>query len=390
MFPRNLKPLKNKSFFLFGPRGTGKTTWLKTHYSSCPRLDFLRESTFQEFLRDPSRLESWIFGNPQFDQKNPIILDEVQRLPEILNEVHRLIESRGFKFILTGSSARKLKQNEANLLAGRAVIRKMHPLSSEELGPSFDLKKSLRFGQLPMAYQSDDPIDYLKSYVGVYLKEEIQQEAYIRNLGAFSRFLEAASFSQGAVLSVASLANDVGIDRKTAEGYLTLLEDLLLARRLPVFTRRAKRKMTTHPKFFFFDTGVFQILRPRGPLDLGTEIDGAALETLVLQDLRAIIDSEGESPSNTRPDLEIYFWRSQKQEEVDFILYGNSGFIALEIKRSNRIRDEDLHALREFSSDYPEARCFFLYGGEERLKIGKIHCIPLLECFKNWRAVLEI
>lgn len=191
------------------------------------------------------------------------MIDEIHRVPELLNEVHRLIEKKKHAFVLTGSSARKLK---------RAFVKQMHPLTARELGDQFELAKSLRHGQLPAAYLGQDPQQYLKSYVGVYLREEVQMEAQVRNLALFSRFLEAAAFSQASVLSVASVAKDCGVDRKTAENYFQLLEDLLIAVRLPVFSRRAKRKMTVHPKFYYFDAGVYQAIRPRGPLDSAEEI----------------------------------------------------------------------------------------------------------------------
>ena len=313
MIPRFIQPPKSKGFFLFGPSGTGKSTWLRNVYPDAPVLDLLKESDYQEFLRNPSRLEAWADAYARRDQ--PLIIDEVQRLPELLNEVHRLIESKKYVFILTGSSARKLRRSGTNLLAGRAIVRQMHPFTAAELGREFDLKRSLRYGQLPGAYFEEDPQQYLKTYVGVYLREEIQIEAQIRNLSLFSRFLEAASFSQASVLSVARVAADCGVDRKTAENYFQLLEDLMIGVRLPVFRRRAKRKLVTHPKFYFFDVGVFHALRPSGPLDPPEEIQGAAIETLVLEDLRATIANHG-------LDLQLSYWRSQQKEEVDFVLYG--------------------------------------------------------------------
>ncbi len=379
MIPRILRLPKAKSAFLFGPRGTGKSTYLQSAYPAAPVLDLLREADFQEFLRNPSRLEAWADANwrPPF----PLIIDEVQRLPELLNEVHRLIEKKKYVFVLTGSSARKLRRGGSNLLAGRAIVKQMHPFTASELKDDFDLKRSVRFGQLPGAYFADDPDEYLKAYVGVYLREEIQIEAQVRNLSLFSRFLEAASFSQASVLSVAAVAEDCGVDRKTAENYFQLLEDLMIGVRLPVFRRRAKRKLVTHPKFYFFDAGVFHTLRPKGPLDSTEEIQGAAIETLVLQELRATIANDG-------LDFQLSYWRSQKKEEVDFVLYGSKGLVAIEVRRSGRFRVEDLSGLREFVADYPVARGYLLYGGSERLKYGPIQVLPLEAALRNWRALL--
>lgn len=378
MIPRFIRFPERQSCFLFGPRGTGKSTCLSAAFPTAPVLDLLQDSVYQEFLRDPSRLEAWADAQ---DLSGPLIIDEVQRIPAMLNEAHRLIEKKKRRFILTGSSARKLRRSGANLLAGRAIIKRMNTLSAAELGKDFDLRRSLRYGQLPAAYFSAAPEDYLRSYVGAYLREEIQMEAQVRNLAQFSRFLEAASFSQASVLSVASVAQDCGVDRKTAENHFQLIEDLLIAVRLPVFQRRAKRKMTTHPKFYFFDSGVYQTLRPRGPLDPEEEIQGAALETLVLQELRAALD-------NYALDYQLSFWRSRKQEEVDFVLYGPNGLLALEIKRSSRVREADLAGLRAFLSDYPMAKGYLLYGGEQRLKYGAVTALPLVWALRNWPEIL--
>ena len=235
----------------------------------------------------------------------------------------------------------------------------MHPFTATELGKRFDLAHAIRFGMLPSVWMRDEPAEYLKSYVGTYLREEVQHEALVRNLASFSRFLEAASFSQGGVLSMQAVAADCGINRKTVENHFDLLEDLLLAVRLPVFSRRAKRKLTTHPKFYFFDAGVYRAIRPRGPLDTSDEIDGAAIETLVLESLRA---------ENANQDLgyEIFFWRTADQKEVDFVLYGERGLHAFEVKRSSRFREADIATLRLFCEDYPEAAAF---GVKEKIVV---------------------
>ena len=379
MIPRSLRPPKSKSFFLFGPRGTGKTTWLKATFPGAAVLDLLKEADYQEFLRNPSQLEAWAAAHAQ--RREPLIIDEIQRLPELLNEVHRLIEARKCIFVMTGSSARKLRRGGANLLAGRALVKQMHPFTAAELGRDFDLRRSLRFGQLPGAYFQEDPQQYLKAYVGVYLREEIQIEAQVRNLALFSRFLEAATFSQASVLSVAGVAQECGVDRKTAESYFQLLEDLMIGIRLPVFRRRAKRKLVTHPKFYFFDVGVFTTLRPRGPLDPQEEIQGAAIETLVLQELRATL-------ANFNLDYELSYWRSQKKEEVDFVLYGSAGLIAIEVKRAGRFGEQDLLALKAFLADYPTARAYLLYGGRQRLKFETIEVMPLEEALQDWLALI--
>lgn len=365
MFQRTLVP-PTKSFFLFGPRGTGKSTWARTMFPDAAFVDLLDYATYAELLAHPDRLEAIVSAS----KARSVVVDEVQRVPALLDEVHRLIESKKLRFVLTGSSARKLRRGGVNLLAGRARTLAMHPLTAVELGDAFDVRRSVRYGHLPTAQTAGDPDLYLKSYVGTYLREEVQAEALTRNLEAFSRFLVAASFSQASVLSISNVARDLGISRKTVESYFHLLEDLLIAFRLPVFTRRAKRAMTTHPKFYFFDAGVYRALRPRGPLDATEEIDGAAIETLVAQELRATNDNLGLG-------YQLFFWHSRDHHEVDFVLYGERGLVAIEVKRSSRYREDDLAPLRLFRGDYPMARCALFYGGARSYEVGGIRVLPL-------------
>lgn len=377
MFARDLKLPATQSFFLFGPRGTGKSTLLRERFPGAFTVDLLDLGIYAELLAHPERLEALALAR----KAELIVIDEVQRLPKLLDEVHRLIENRRWRFALTGSSARKLRRGGANLLAGRARTLEMHPLTARELGTSFDLRHSLRFGQLPSAYVESDPAVYLASYVGTYLREEVQAEALTRNLDAFSRFLVAASFSQGAVLSVSDVARDLGLPRKTVEGYFDLVDDLLLSVRLPVFTRRARRAMTTHRKFYFFDSGVYRALRPTGPLDAAEEIDGPALETLVLEELRA-------TNANLSLGYQLFYWRTRDNKEVDFVLYGKRGLLAFEVKRASRYRSGDLDSLRLFASDYPVARCFLLYGGSESYEFDGIRVLPLASALPGLAELL--
>ena len=236
-------------------------------------LDLLDHALYLELLARPQRLRELI--PPGYD--GWVVLDEVQRTPLILNEVHRLIEAGGLRFILTGSSARSLRRRGVNLLGGRARTHHLYPLTAVEAGADFALERALIHGQFRSVYIQPDPDGYLASYIENYLRQEVLEEGRTRNLAAFSRFLENASFSQAAPLNVAEVARDVGVDRKTAATYFDLLEDLLIATRLPVFTKRAKRRMTAHPKFFLFDVGVYRAIRPAGPLDSPEQIDGPAL-----------------------------------------------------------------------------------------------------------------
>ncbi|MCK5681768.1 ATP-binding protein, partial [bacterium] len=344
MYSRIINIPDNKSFFLFGPRATGKTTWLRHQFPAGLKIDLLESKTYNSLLASPAKLEELI--PPQFDDW--LIIDEIQRVPELLNEVHRLIEERKIKFVLTGSSARKLRARGVNLLAGRALTRFMHPLTVGELGKDFSLTKSLQFGHLPAIFSEPDPRDYLTSYIQTYLREEVQQEGLTRNLQTFARFLEAASFSQASTLNISEVARDCQANRKLVEEYFYILEDLLLAHRIPIFSKRAKRRLGSHPKFFLFDAGVYRAIRPQGPLDSPEEIDGSALETLVFQELRAVNDL-------LRLEFELYYWHTSTGHEVDFILYGKNGLIAIEVKRAAKIRTKDLRGLKLFAKDYPQA-----------------------------------
>ena len=378
MYSRLIQPLKDKSFFLFGPRGTGKTTWVKTVFTTNIYLDLLEAELFNDLLANPQRLENFI--PPKYS--GWIIIDEIQRIPDLLNEIHRLIEKYKYKFILTGSSARKIKKKGTNLLAGRALTHSLHPLTAVELQNDFDLNHSLKYGQLPCVYTESDPKAYLESYVKTYLQEEVQQEGLTRNLSAFSRFLEAASFSQAAVLNISAVARDCAVERKVVENYFNILEDLLIAYRVPVFTKKAKRRMINHEKFYFFDTGVYRTLRPMGPLDGPEEAEGAASETLLFQELKAVNDYLDSG-------YKIFYWRTSNNIEVDFVLYGPKGIKAFEIKRTARMNSSFLKGLKAFMKDYPMARAYFLYGGERHMRESGIEIIPMRHAFKDLPRILS-
>ena len=378
MYSRLIIPPKDKSFFLFGPRGTGKTTWVKSKFPKALYLDLLEAELFNDLLANPQRLENFIPKN----FSDWIVVDEVQRIPELLNEVHRLIEKYKYKFILTGSSARKIRRKGVNLLAGRALSYHLFPLTAAELAGSFDLSRSLSYGQLPCVYTEENPKAYLESYVKTYLEEEIKQEGFTRNLGAFSRFLEAASFSQGSVLNISSVARDCSVERKVVENYFTILEDLLIAYKIPVFAKRAKRRLAAHPKFYFFDVGLYRTLRPAGPLDIPEEIGGHALETLFLQELIAM-------NAYSALGYNIFYWMTSNKVEVDFVLYGTKGIKAFEIKRTGKISSSMLKGLKAFQEDYPQSQAYFIYGGERRLREGEIEIIPMKEALKNLPQILS-
>jgi len=364
------------SFFLFGPRGTGKSTWISTRFKKALTINLLEADTFRTLASKPERLSEIVRGNPD---KNVIFVDEIQKVPELLPVVHLLIEENSSRrFILTGSSARKLKRTGADLLAGRALLKTMHPFMAAELGERFDLNEALKTGLLPLVRASANSEDVLRSYAALYIREEVQMEGLIRNVGSFARFLEAMSFSHAAPLNISGVSRDCEVERKTVEGYVQILEDLLLGRRIPVFTKRARRKVSDHPKFYFFDAGVYRSIRPRGPIDRPEEIDGHALEGLVAQHLLAWNAYRGNP-------FEISFWRTRAGVEVDFVLYGPSEFWAIEVKNTSKVRDEDLRSLRTFVADYPECRALFLYRGEDRLLRRGILCLPCEEFLRQLR-----
>lgn len=355
------------SFFLFGPRGTGKSTWLRAARPDAIWLDLLDPESQRSYQARPERLRELVAGRPQV---HDVVIDEIQKVPALLDVVHALVESeRRLRFVLTGSSARKLRRGSSNLLAGRLVEASMHPFMAAEMGTAFKLQRALEIGLVPLVLGALEPAATLRAYASLYLREEVQAEALVRDVGAFARFLEAISFSHGSMLNLAEVARECQVGRKTVEGYLDILEDMLLSFRVPVFTRRAKRHLVAHDKFYYFDAGVYRSLRPAGPLDRPQEIEGMALEGLVAQHLRAWAAYRANG-------AQLYYWRTKSGSEVDFIVYGPDVFAAIEVKRAGRVHSKDLRALRAFRDDYPEASACLVYMGKERLTIDGIPCIP--------------
>ena len=298
-----------------------------------------------------------------------VVIDEVQKVPELLNVVHSLIEEKkGYLFILTGSSSRKLKKEGVNLLGGRALLRYMPPFFAAELGSSFNLKKSLQLGMLPIVLDSLVPEEVLKAYAGIYLKDEVQAEGMVRNVGDFARFLEVMSFSHASILNASNISRECQIARKTVDSYLLILEDLLLSFQLQVFRRKAKRALSSQPKFYFFDAGVYTSLRPQNLYDQETEREGAALEGLVAQHLKAWVDAQTKN-------YQLQFWRTSSKVEVDFIVSGPDCFYAIEVKNGSTVHPGDLHGLEAFCEDYPEATPILLYRGTDRYK-ERIYAAP--------------
>ena len=366
MFARFFRP-PAASYFLFGPRGTGKSTWLRDRYPEALFIDLIDPENARFYAAAPERLRRTVAASPG---RRPVVIDEVQRVPELLPVVHQLVElDKGLRFVLTGSSARKLRRRGVDLLAGRALLTTMHPFMAAELGGAFSLERALALGLIPMVVDAADPRATLRTYAALYVREEVQEEGLVRNVGAFSRFLEAVSFSHAGVLNLSNLARECQVDRKAAAAYLEVLQDLLLAFTLPVFTRRAQRRLSVHPKLYLMDAGLFRSLRPTGPLDRPEEMAGAALEGLVAQHLRAWI-------AYSNRDDSLSFWRTRAGTEVDFVLYGESGLFAIEVKSGAVLQPRDFRGLRAFTQDYPVATPVLLYRGPRRIREHGVLCLP--------------
>lgn len=365
------------SFFLFGPRGTGKTVWLGNQFPDAFTVNLLEADVRRSLAAHPENLVDIVAANAD---RSTFVIDEIQRVPALLDTIHDLIEkNRDKRFILTGSSARKLKRAQgADLLGGRAVKCMCHPFLASEMGADFKLPDALRLGMLPLVRYpiAQSPQDVLKTYLDLYLQEEVVNEGVIRHLDVFSRFLETASFSHGAVLSASEIAREAGVKRSTVDSYFEILEKMLVSIRIPVFAKRAKRELIAHRKFYFFDAGVYRTIRPKGPLDRPEEIDGMALEGLVLQHLRAWIDYSGERNA-------LYFWRTRAGVEVDFIVYTPTDFVAIEVKNAAKITPGDLVGLKTFRRDYPECRTLLLYRGRQQTMVDGILAVPVERFLKE-------
>ena len=346
MYTRNLQlPASGKeTFFLWGPRQIGKTTLLRERYPDCKWLDLLRSDEYIYYSTHPERLRQEIEAEGPQPAKQ-IVIDEVQRIPELLNEVHWLIENHQLKFALCGSSARKVRRGGANLLGGRAFRYVMHGLTGGELGDEFDLDRLINHGYLPRAYESGEPTRVLDAYVADYLQEEIAAEGLVRQLPDFAHFLDAAALSDGDNVNYANIASDCGVAANTVKSYFGILEDTLLGTWLPAFRRRAKRRTVKSPKFYFSDVGVVNRLARRGTVIPGSAQYGEAFENWVHHELAAYL-------SYRDVDAKLTFWALTSQTEVDFLL--DDLTLAIEAKSSENITRQHLKGLRSIAVEYPE------------------------------------
>lgn len=363
--------LKKKSFFLFGPRATGKSTLIHDsfHPDEIIFINLLRSDYYLMFNNSPYSLEEVIFETPNCKL---VIIDEIQRVPELLNEVHRLIEEFNFTFLLTGSSARTLKKQGVNLLAGRAWQAHLFPLTSYEI-PSFDLNRYLLYGGLPSIYLSDYPEEELNAYVHTYLKEEIQAESLIRKIPAFTRFLQVAALSSGKMLNFSEIASDTGSPVSSIREYYNILEDTFIGFMVPGWTKSIKRKAIAKAKFYLFDLGVRNTLAQIAEIPEKTDIFGQTFEHFIALEIRAWIDY-------CRLNKQLSYWCSKHGAEVDFIIGDD---IAIEVKTTNKIQDKHLKNLNFLSEEGICKKYFIISFDNINRKKGNIRII-------HWQKFLDI
>lgn len=368
MITRLLKP-PNQSILLLGPRGTGKSTWIRHHFKDASIYDLLSTSEALRLSREPSALYQEAASEPE---DRWIVIDEVQKVPALLDEVHRLIENHGRRFILSGSSARKLRRGGTNLLAGRALVTQMSPFVSAELGDRFAIDKMLAYGSLPMAVLGRDPASYLSAYANTYLQEEIKAEALTRNIGQFARFLEIAARQNGQVTNMAGIARDAAVSRQTVQNYFGVLVDTLIGYWLDPWKLKRRTKQVQHPKFYLFDAGVARALSGRIAYPPTQEESGPLLETLLLNEIRSYL-------SYSSRFYKMYFWRNYDGIEVDFLCETASGFVAAEFKSSKRWDKRFGKGLERMRTELGKqlSACYGVYLGERAALLDHIQILPV-------------
>ena len=380
MFTRSLAPPR-RSFFLFGPRGTGKSTWIRSRFEGALVINLLTPENTVRFERDPALFRAEVLARPKTDW---IVLDEVQRVPRLLDEVHYLMEEEGYRrFALTGSSARKLRRGSANLLAGRAVLRKLFPLTAAEMEFSVPVAQLLQYGSMPLSVLAEDDDareDYLRAYVTTYLVEEVRAEGLVRDLSGFSRFLEVAALAASQTTNVSGLARDAAVSRETARGYFDILVDTLVGEWLPAYRPRAKVKEVAQPKFYWFDAGVLH--GAAGGLDQPMPADwtGVLMEHLVLHELRAHMHYTGVKGS-------LGYWATPSGTEVDFIWWYGRKAVAIEVKSSARFRRVFLDGIRALKSGFTgSVRSYVVYRGQEELEVEGTRVLPVEHFLRRLHA----
>jgi uncharacterized protein len=366
---QDLSVIDHGSTFLWGARQTGKSTLLKTLYPGSLYFDLLLSDQFERLTREPVLLRQIVEASMLH---GPVIIDEIQRIPDLLNEVHWLIENRHIRFILSGSSPRKILRSGGNLLGGRALRSELYPLVSAEI-PDFDLLRALNNGLLPRHYLASDAGKLISGYIGSYLRDEIASEARIRNISSFSKFLESAAFSNGEILNYSNIASECGVSSPTVKEYFQILEDTMTGRFVESWRKRPKRRVISAPKFYFFDVGIAGYLLKRGKVNFGSETFGKAFEHFIYQEIYAYSHYSGKN-------FPVYFWRTTSQIEVDFILGDNE--VALEVKSSTNVNPRHLAGIKNFLKEYNVKKSIVVSNDPMPRKTGDILILP-------WRNFLE-
>jgi predicted AAA+ superfamily ATPase len=368
MFTRFLKldNIENESIFLWGARQTGKSTLLKKLFPQAYYIDLLKADEFERYHRHPERIREELMLYPNHSL---VIIDEVQKVPQLLDEVHYLMTSNDIRFILCGSSARKLRRSGANLLGGRTIRYHLYPLVSIEI-PDFNLTKAINHGMLPRHYLAENPQKRLQAYIGDYLQEEIHAEALTRNLSNFTRFLEIAALTSGEIMNYNNIASECGVSAPTVKEYFSILEETLIAYIIPAFTLKSKRRVIQAPRFYYFDVGIVNYLLKRRDLQPGSLDFGKAFEHFILQEIIAYL-------GYTDSDESLSYWRTASGLEVDFVI--GKAKIAIEVKSTQEVKTNHLKGLKAFKEEFPETRPIVISLDKKRRLMNDIEVFPALD-----------
>jgi predicted AAA+ superfamily ATPase len=365
------KLLQKKSYFLLGPRQTGKSFLIRNQLKPDHVYNLLERDTFQKLAFNTALIRQEVLKKNEL-----VVIDEIQKLPELLDEVHNLIEEKNIRFLLTGSSARKLKKYGTNLLGGRARLQYLHPFIYHELKNHFDLNKVLNYGLIPSIYFSDDPEADIEAYIGLYLQQEIANEGLTRNLPAFSRFLEVAALSHAEQVNYTSISNDAQIPRTTVHEYFEILKDTLIAYELPAWKQTVKRKPIATPKYYFFDWGIVRKLQKLGRIQMGSSLAGKAFESYIFHEVMSYCHYNGIK--------DLCYWRTTGQDEVDFILNSE---IAIEVKSSKNIHPSDLKGLIRLKEENIIKKFYLVYHGEKEITLEVAPFVRILP-YKKFLDIL--
>jgi predicted AAA+ superfamily ATPase len=361
-----IQDIENESIFLWGARQTGKSTLLKMLFPDKRIIDLLKSDEFERYNRRPALLREELSLLPVNEL---VIIDEIQKIPALLGEVHWLISNHNLRFILSGSSARKLRRSGVNLLGGRAIRKHLYPFVSAEI-PDFDLVKACNNGMLPRHYLVENATNRLHAYVGDYLQQEIKAEALTRNLNTFSRFMEIAALSNGEILNYNNIASECGVSAPTVKEYFSILEETLIGYTIPAFTRNVKRRVIQSPKFYYFDVGIANFLLKRTEINPGSPEFGHAFEHLIMQELIAYL-------GYFKPQLSLSYWRTTSGYEVDAII-GNAE-TAIEIKSSDEVQSHHTKGLKAFSEEFPDCRLIIVSLDKNPRRMNNVEIYPVLQ-----------